>query len=93
LVRIAGAGLFVEDVMDEQADGPGTMVPVCELRSEALTLGVRDLAHSVRRFGVLVPITIDLGGRVIDGHRRVAAARLVGLQEVPAVLAFASDCA
>ena len=44
------------------------------------------LVESVRRDGILVPVLLcssDLGFTVVAGHRRVAAAREIGLSEIP----------
>ena len=46
---------------------------------------VVDLAHSIHRFGFYAPIILDEGGEVIAGHGRLAAARLLKLDEVPTV--------
>lgn len=45
-----------------------------------------DLVASIRRNGVLVPVLLsytDLGFLLVAGHRRVAAAREIGLAEIP----------
>lgn len=50
---------------------------------------LRGLTESIRRVGVLQPITVDQNGdhlRLRAGHRRVAAARLAGVQKVPALI-------
>ncbi len=46
---------------------------------------VRKLAASLSRFGFVLPILIDAGGRVVAGWGLVLAARQLGLSEVPAV--------
>lgn len=51
--------------------------------------GIDDLARSIARHGVLQPITIvpsadGTRAEVLFGHRRLAAARLAGLTEIPA---------
>jgi len=48
-----------------------------------------ELCSSIRRLGIIVPITVRPEGEqfvVVAGHRRVAAARRLGLSEVPAVV-------
>lgn len=55
---------------------------------------VAELAASIRAVGVLQPVLVrQVGDRfeLIAGHRRVHAARLVGLVDVPAVVVGASD--
>jgi DNA modification methylase len=46
---------------------------------------IRKLAASLSRFGFVLPILIDAGGRVVAGWGLVLAARQLGLSEVPAV--------
>ncbi|MFD2251597.1 DNA modification methylase [Pseudochelatococcus lubricantis] len=44
---------------------------------------IRQIADSIERFGFNNPILIDAEGRVIAGHGRLAAARLLGMERVP----------
>lgn len=44
---------------------------------------VRQIAESIERFGFTNPVLIDDGGGIIAGHGRVAAAKLLGMVEVP----------
>ncbi|MEL6243833.1 MAG: DNA methyltransferase [Pseudomonadota bacterium] len=44
---------------------------------------VRQIAKSIERFGWTNPLLIDAGGNVIAGHGRLAAAKSLGLREVP----------
>lgn len=44
------------------------------------------LVEDIRQKGVLAPVWVDKDGRLHDGHRRVAAAKLVGRGTVPAVV-------
>ena len=46
---------------------------------------IRQIAQSIRKFGWTVPVLIDQGGRVIAGHARIEAARLLGLDRVPVI--------
>jgi ParB/RepB/Spo0J family partition protein len=54
-----------------------------------------DLVASIRVAGVLLPVRVrqNRDGRyeIIDGHRRVAAAREAGLRDIPAVVVDAED--
>jgi ParB-like nuclease domain len=43
------------------------------------------LAHSIEAFGFNAPILVDGENRVVAGHARLEAARLLGLQEVPVI--------
>lgn len=44
---------------------------------------VRQIAESIRRFGFTNPILIDGEKRILAGHGRVEAAKLLGMPEVP----------
>lgn len=44
---------------------------------------IRQIADSIKAFGWTNPILIDADGGVIAGHGRLAAAKLLGLPEVP----------
>lgn len=46
----------------------------------------KQLLDSVRRVGVLSPLLVSPDGLVIDGHRRLACAMRLGMQEVPCVV-------
>src|SRR5258708_29862716 len=46
---------------------------------------IRQIADSIAAFGFVVPILIDDSGVIIAGHGRYAAAKLLGLKEVPAI--------
>ena len=72
--------------------------PVDELRpSEQNPRGpvspdsVTELADSIRAQGVLQPLLITPAGVVVAGHRRLAAARLAGLRDVPVIVRELSE--
>lgn len=44
---------------------------------------LRQLARSITTFGFTNPVLVDASGEVIAGHGRLAAARMLGLSEVP----------
>jgi len=44
---------------------------------------IRQIARSIERFGFTNPVLIDARNQIIAGHGRVAAARQLGLPEVP----------
>jgi hypothetical protein len=48
---------------------------------------VAQIAASIREWGWTVPVVIDEQGGIIAGHGRVRAAELLGLGEVPVVVA------
>lgn len=45
------------------------------------------VANSIREFGFKVPIIIDKGGTIIAGHTRYKAAKKLGMETVPAIVA------
>lgn len=52
---------------------------------------LRSLSDSIRRYGILQPLTVrrtDEGYELIAGERRLRAAKLAGLREVPCLLAL-----
>lgn len=58
-------------------------------RSEGEDEEIQELAASMRRVGVLVPLIVrreDTGFLLVAGHRRIAAAAAAGLGEVPAII-------
>src|SRR5215468_12677192 len=55
-------------------------------RGDVDSSGLGELAASIGAQGVLQPLLVTPGGVVVAGHRRLAAARLAGLQEVPVVI-------
>jgi len=43
------------------------------------------VAKSIREFGFMNPVLIDATGSIIAGHCRVAAAKRIGMKEVPCI--------
>lgn len=70
---------------------PGTMTmrPVGDLKPYANNprthskRQIRQIADSIREFGWTNPVLIDAEGGVIAGHGRIAAAKLLGITNVP----------
>lgn len=63
-------------------------------RVEVEDEGIIELAQSIRRVGMLVPVVVCRRGDsfvLVAGHRRIAAARSAGLHDVPAVVREAED--
>ncbi len=54
---------------------------------------IRQIAGSIARFGFTNPILIDANDNVIAGHGRLEAAKLLGLQHVPALRLAGLDAA
>lgn len=48
---------------------------------------VRAVANSIQEFGFKVPIVIDKNNVIIAGHTRHKAAKMIGLTEVPCIIA------
>lgn len=48
---------------------------------------VKPTANSIKEFGFKVPIVIDENNEIISGHTRLKAAKLLGLEEVPCIMA------
>jgi ParB-like nuclease domain len=46
---------------------------------------IRAIAHSIERFGFNAPILVDRNGRIIAGHGRYEAAKLLNLEWVPVI--------
>ncbi len=46
---------------------------------------IRQIADSIREFGFVNPVLVDAMDRIIAGHGRVDAAKLLGMTEVPTV--------
>jgi ParB-like nuclease family protein len=46
---------------------------------------VKQIARSIQTFGFTVPLILDENLRVISGHGRLAAARLLGIDQVPTI--------
>lgn len=54
-----------------------------------------ELAESIKEMGIIVPVLLrstDYGYEIVCGQRRVRAAVLAGLVEVPAIIIRAKDC-
>lgn len=66
------------------------MVDIDELREHPKNIreslgDLDDLVASIREKGVLIPLQVTLTGIVVCGHRRLAAARLAGVRQVPCI--------
>lgn len=48
-------------------------------------LQIKQIANSIRVFGSIVPILIDSNSRVLAGHGRLEAAKLLGLKDFPTI--------
>ena len=46
---------------------------------------IRQIADSIQEFGFINPLIVDRHGRVVAGHGRLEAARLIGMIDVPVI--------
>src|SRR5229473_5690466 len=46
---------------------------------------IRQIARSIETFGFNVPVLVDANGKVIAGHGRIMACKLLGWTEVPTI--------
>lgn len=64
-------------------------------RSNFSETSLRDLAQSIESYGVLQPISVRMIGdrhyELVAGERRLRAAKIAGLREIPAVLSEMQD--
>lgn len=68
--------------------------PPSPMRSEFDADTVQELAQSIKEHGLINPITVRPVGNfyeVVAGHRRFKACRLIGLQEIPAIVRELTD--
>jgi DNA modification methylase len=63
-----------------------TLVENCQNARTHTKRQIRKIAASIRRFGFVNPVIIDRNNRIIAGHGRVQAAKLLGLERVPTIL-------
>lgn len=78
-----------EEVSVDEIDAPRE-----DMRSYMVKEGLEELAESVRKVGVILPLSLRRSGErfeVVDGHRRLEAARLAGLSVVPCVIGDGDD--
>lgn len=48
---------------------------------------IKQIARSIQEFGWTIPVLVDEGGGIICGHARVLAAGLLGIIEIPVMIA------
>ncbi len=90
---VPGSGETAVREIDVDLITPNPYQPRVELDPEAL----EELAQSIRQHGLLEPVlvrAIDTGGnsyQLIAGQRRLHAARLVGLERIPALVHEATE--
>lgn len=50
-----------------------------------------DLVESIKEKGIIQPITINQNNELVAGGRRLAASKLAGLTEIPAIVRYTTD--
>jgi len=99
--RAAVFEAILGDLGEEAAEGSATGLPLSIIRFNEQQprkyfdpVSLEDLAHSIRQKGVLEPIIVRRAGEgyeVVAGERRTRAARLAGLEEIPAIVVDIDD--
>src|SRR6266853_855567 len=59
---------------------------ICSDRHRAVFGDLDVLSESIKSKGVIQPVTVDPNLRLLAGERRVRAAKLAGLEEIPALI-------
>lgn len=85
----------------EAGDGGVRQLPLADLaanpfqpRRHFSQAALEELAATIREHGVLTPVVVRRAGggyQIVAGERRIRAARLAGLTQIPAVIKEASD--
>jgi ParB family chromosome partitioning protein len=95
------AAAVAADMPPEDDGRPHRLIPIgsirpnpCQPRQSIGDDGIAELASSIRQHGVIQPVlvrTLDDGFELIAGERRWRAARLAGLEQLPAVVRETTD--
>ena len=64
---------------------PGSLKPAPRNARTHSKKQIRQIADSMLRFGVINPVIVDGRGRIAAGHARAEAAKLLGLERIPAI--------
>jgi ParB family chromosome partitioning protein len=97
VARSFGLGRGLEALIPRATDAPAAQVPIDRVRPNPYQPrnafdeeGLAELAASIATHGVIQPIVVrgsaDGGYELIAGERRLRAARLAGLSQIPAVI-------
>lgn len=52
---------------------------------------IRKIADSIKAFGFTNPVLLDSRDMIVAGHGRVAAAKLLGMEQVPTILVLENE--
>lgn len=80
----AGQGWPIENVERRATD---ELVPYARNARTHSDQQVDQIAASIAEWGWTMPVLIDEGGVILAGHGRVLAARRLGIEEVPVIVA------
>ena len=91
-----------KDISGEFVAGAVASIPVANIesnpfqpRTEFEEVALKELAGSIKQQGIIQPITVRKLGydkyQLISGERRLRAAQLIGLKEIPAYIRVAND--
>lgn len=72
--------------LDVTYHAPSELKPRASNPREHYKKQIKQIANSIREFGFVIPVLIDRENRLIAGHGRIEAAKLLGMKEVPAIL-------
>lgn len=99
--RAAVFEAILGDLGEETVEASSTGLPLSAIRFNDQQprkyfdpVSLDDLAHSIRQKGVLEPIIVRRAGdgyEVVAGERRTRAAKLAGLEEIPAIVVDIDD--
>lgn len=64
---------------------PDRLVPAARKLRRRSPRQIRSVARSISDFGFLVPVLVDAELRIIAGHARVEAAKLLGMTSIPII--------
>src|SRR3978361_572178 len=69
--------------LDVTYQAPGELKPRARNPRTHSKKQLKQLAESIKEFGFVNPVLVDAQNRIIAGHGRVEAAKLIGMSEVP----------
>jgi ParB-like chromosome segregation protein Spo0J len=90
--QVSGNIMTVEKPMDWPADkvvrrAVADLVPYAKNSRTHDELQIQQIADSIKEWGWTTPVLVDEEGMLIAGHGRIMAAQLLGIEEVPTMVA------
>lgn len=74
----------VDNVIDRKVDD---LIPYARNARQHSNTQIASLAASIKEFGFTIPVLIDEHNNLLAGHGRVIAAKQIGINKVPALIA------